>query len=153
MHITLRPEEIGHLKKAIASLEKEIRFESKAFWIQLLMGLLLVVSAHYSMLLSQEYEEDFNNLVQESFQDDKEVLMVDHILQIKVEMLRGEFRTSANALLFAVFAGIVIAGAFVQRFRWSRNHTLVLLLEKLLDSHVEPPYKPFNQDTGDAGAS
>lgn len=153
MSPTLRPKEIVDLEKAIASLEKEIRFESKAFWIQLLMGLLLVFCAYYSISLSQEYEEKFNNVVQESFQDDKEVLMIDHILRIKVEMLRGEFRTSANALLFAVFAGVVTAGAFVQRSRWSRNHSLVLLLAKLLESHVEPPNKPFKPDAGDAGAS
>ena len=153
MPVTLRPEEIEGLKKAIASLEKEIRLESKAFWVQLLMALLLVVYVFYSISLSQEYEEGFNNLVQESFQDDKEILMIDHILQIKVEMLRGEFRTSANALLFAVVAGMLIGGAFLQRSRWSRNHAQILLLAKLLETHAEPPNKSLKKDTGSAGAS
>lgn len=152
MPTTFRPEELDNLKKALAIAEKDIRYEARVFWIQLVMGLLFAAAAFYALSIAQESRDAFNNAVQESLQDHKVALVVDRILQIKIEFLRSEFSSSSSSLLLAVAAGALIGGAVVRRSRRSQNHAHLLVLRYLLESQTESPNKPLNADAGDAGA-
>jgi hypothetical protein len=147
------PEEIENLKKAISNLEKEIRHEAKFFWLQLLLGLLIAVSAFYSFSRAEESAEAFDNFVQESFQESNAALIVDQILQIKVGFLRAEFTSSFYSLMLAVGAGVLLGGAIGRRSRRSQSHAQFLLLKHLLETHIEPANKALKKDTGDVSAS
>ena len=152
MRSALSQEDQENLNKALRIYEKEARYEPMYRWLFLVVALLLMAGGLYSSSRAEHFSDAFDNSVHESLQEHEEAILIDKILQVKVDLLRAEFIHSRNSLDFAVGAALFFAAAL---FLFARRHidrSQVLLLKALLEEQGRTPNKSSNTDAGEAGA-
>jgi hypothetical protein len=121
-------------------------------WLFLVVALLFMAGGLYSSSKAEHFKDAFDNLVQESLQEHEEAILIDKVLQVKVDLLRAEFIHSRNSMDFAVGAGLFFAAALFLFARRHRDRSQVLLLRVLLEERGGTPNKSSNSDAGEAGA-